>query len=106
MPEIDLNLLDLAELKKLHRTVGKAIETYEQRRKAAALAELESKVRELGFSSLAELYGGSVKASRKGSAPKFGNPNNPDDTWSGMGRKPRWYTDALAAGKTAEDLAI
>lgn len=60
MPEIDLHALDLAGLKKLHRDVGKAIESFEHRRKSAALAELDAKARELGFSSLAELTGGSI----------------------------------------------
>ncbi len=26
-------------------------------------------------------------------------------TWSGHGRRPKWYLDAIAAGKTKEDLA-
>lgn len=106
MSDIDLNALDLAELKKLHRNVGKAIESFEHRRKSAALAELESKVKELGFSSLAELTGASVKAPRKVAAPKYANPANPSDTWSGRGRRPAWFVEALASGKSEEDLAI
>lgn len=27
------------------------------------------------------------------------------NTWTGHGRRPRWYLEALAAGKTAKDLA-
>lgn len=27
-------------------------------------------------------------------------------TWSGVGKRPNWFKDALAAGKTAEDLLI
>ncbi len=27
-------------------------------------------------------------------------------TWSGVGKRPTWFKDALAAGKTAEDLLI
>ena len=34
------------------------------------------------------------------------DPENPALTWSGRGRKPRWFVDALAAGKTEDDLTI
>jgi DNA-binding protein H-NS len=39
-------------------------------------------------------------------APKYRHPENPDVTWSGRGRKPQWFVDALAAGTTAGDLEI
>ena len=29
-------------------------------------------------------------------APKYRNPNNPEQTWSGRGKKPKWYIEALA----------
>lgn len=28
------------------------------------------------------------------------------NSWSGMGKRPNWFKDALAAGKTADDLLI
>jgi len=37
---------------------------------------------------------------------KFKNPDNPDQTWSGMGRKPAWFVAHLQAGKTAAHLAV
>lgn len=27
-------------------------------------------------------------------------------TWTGVGKRPRWYTEALASGKTPEDLRV
>ena len=33
---------------------------------------------------------GRVRASRKKAAPKYRNPKNPQQTWAGRGRKPRW----------------
>lgn len=104
--ELDLNSLDLKELKSLHSRVAKAIATYEDRRKREALAQLEEKARELGFTSLSELTGGAATRKRTASEAKFANPANSDDTWSGRGRKPRWFTEALASGKTEADLSI
>jgi DNA-binding protein H-NS len=105
--EIDLNELSLAELKALQSRVARAIASYEERRKKRALAELEEKARELGFSGLSEVTGLQAAGRRKpASAAKYANPDNPADTWTGRGRRPAWFTAALAAGRTAEDLAV
>ncbi len=39
-------------------------------------------------------------------APKFRNPANPAQTWSGRGKRPHWFNDALKAGKKEKDLTI
>ena len=39
-------------------------------------------------------------------AAKYRNPDNPALTWSGRGKRPAWVNEALAAGKTLEDLAV
>ena len=39
-------------------------------------------------------------------APKFQNPADPSQTWSGRGKRPRWFNDALASGKSEDDLRI
>ena len=56
--------------------------------------------------SLAELIGSAVNPSRVPAAPKYRHPENPAVTWSGHGRRPQWFVEALEAGKTAGDLAI
>ena len=106
--EIDLNDLSLRELKDLQGRVGRAIASYEERKKREALAELEEKARDMGY-SLAELIAAQgQKPSRKRSVSpaRYANPADPTDTWTGRGRKPRWFTDALAAGRTPEDLSV
>jgi DNA-binding protein H-NS len=103
----ELESLSLKELRKLERDVAAAIANYETRTKANALAELEAKARELGF-SLAELTGTSVsvKGKRAAASPKYKNPADPSETWSGRGRKPAWYAAALEQGATPESLAV
>jgi DNA-binding protein H-NS len=39
-------------------------------------------------------------------APKYRNPENPEETWAGRGLKPRWLAAALKSGKKLEDFAI
>jgi len=104
--DINLNDMSLKELRDLQAQVGKAIASFEDRRKKAAIAKLDEKARELGFSSLAELTGGQAPRKRAAIAPKYANPADPSQTWSGRGRKPGWFVAALAAGKSPDDLAI
>ena len=103
--DINLNTLSLKELKDLQSQVAKAISSFEDRQKKAALAELEEVARANGF-TLAELTGISVVRKRAPATAKYANPANKADTWSGRGRKPRWFAGALAQGKKPEDLAI
>lgn len=102
---MNLNEMSLKELKDLQSQVAKAIATFEDRRKKETLAELEEIARAKGF-SLSELTGAPMTRKRSASAAKYANPANPADTWTGRGRKPRWFSDALAAGKKPEDMAI
>lgn len=104
MTDMDLSEMSLEELKTLQSQVGKAIETYEDRRRKEARAALEAKAREFGF-SLNEL----TTAQKKAGAlrpPKFRHPDDPTLTWSGRGRQPQWYKDALAAGMSEDDLSV
>jgi DNA-binding protein H-NS len=38
--------------------------------------------------------------------PKYRNPANRSETWTGRGLKPRWMVAAIKGGKKLEDLAI
>ena len=105
MEKIDLHLLSLGELKTLKKDVEKAIKTFEERQRKEALAAAEAKAREMGF-TLEELLGRSKKSPKKSSPPKYRHPENPAKTWSGRGRQPVWFKEALEAGKTPEDLEV
>ena len=50
----------------------------------------------------------SGKKGAKGAvAPKYRNPSNPSETWSGRGRKPAWFVKALKhRGVTVDSLLI
>jgi DNA-binding protein H-NS len=38
--------------------------------------------------------------------PKFANPDEPSQVWSGRGKRPQWVTEKLASGLALEDLSI
>lgn len=104
--DIDFSKMTLKEIKEVQTQAARAAATFEDRRKKDALAELEAKARDMGY-SLQELLG--TPAPRKPRAPasaKYANPANRSETWSGRGRKPRWYEAALKSGKKPEDMAV
>jgi DNA-binding protein H-NS len=105
MAEFNLEAMSLKELRQLQKDLAKAISTYDDRHKAEARAKLEAIAKEMGY-SLADLIGGKVKTTRAPAVAKYRHPENAALTWSGRGRKPQWFVDALQAGSKAEDLAI
>ena len=62
-------------------------------------------VKEHGF-EISDLFGKGRKAS--GSvAVKYRDPQNPENTWTGRGRMPRWMAAATKGGKAKkEDFAV
>jgi DNA-binding protein H-NS len=102
---IDLEELSLDELKKLQKDVSNEIKNYKDREKKRALAEVEAFARERGLNpaDLSELV---KRRTRKPAKPKYANPENPDQTWTGRGRRPRWIEDALAGGKTLDQMSV
>ncbi len=102
---MDFNSLSLDELKRIRRDADKAIQTFEDRARKKALAEAEAVLRQHGF-TVEQILGKPTKATRAPVLPKYANPADPAETWSGRGRKPRWVVDALASGKSMDDLKI
>jgi DNA-binding protein H-NS len=98
--------MSLEELENHRKEVEAAIRDYEKKRKAEALTAVRATAKEHGF-SLEELLGTKPpqKSGSKG-VPKYANPADPSQTWTGRGRQPNWVKEALAQGKTLESMAI
>lgn len=103
MAKIDLSKLSIEELEALARDA----ETEIVNRRAAEKERVLNQMRELAASIgmtpeelLREGRGASPAA-----AAKYRHPDNPGLTWSGRGKRPTWVNEALAAGKTLDDLA-
>ena len=104
MSDFNFDTMSLNELKRLKRDLDKAITNFDDRRKTEARRDLEEKAREYGF-SLSELTG--AKTTKRGTVePKYRNPSNPEQTWSGRGRQPIWFREAIVAGTEPDDLKI
>ena len=100
----------LRELDKQKVEVLRAIEQRKKQDKKALKQKLRSEAESHGF-SWEELFGGEAPKARVGrggykSAPKYRNPSNPEQTWTGRGTRPGWYKEALAAGKNPDEMLI
>jgi len=107
------------QLEKLRADVDNAIKALDAKDKKAALKAAQAAAKAHGF-SLDDLTASapaekaaprSTRAKRNADgrakvAPKYRNPNNPDQTWSGRGRAPGWMSAHLQAGGQKDDLAI
>lgn len=105
---IDLNSMSRKELKKLQRDVEKSLKAAEQRERAQAIKAAEKAVAEYGFTLDDVTASPKSKGSARGSkaTPKYRNPMNPEQTWTGRGRKPGWIHEALERGDDITDLEI
>jgi DNA-binding protein H-NS len=99
----NLEKMSLKQLLELEAQVQSAIATTRERERAKvkkAMAELAEK---RGF-KLQEIMGGRGKG--KMSAPKYANPEDSSQTWTGRGRKPNWLVAKLKKGANMADFAI
>jgi DNA-binding protein H-NS len=97
--------LSYGELTDLEREIAR-LKTEKQTSERAALKEkLTAIARDAGF-DIQELFGKARKG--KGSvAPKYRDPKNPENTWTGRGRPPRWLAAAMKTkGVKKEDFLI
>ena len=101
---INLDKMSKEDLEQLRKDVDRALKTLDARRKAEAKRAADQAAKEYGF-SLDDLIGGTTAKGTKG-LPKYANPADPSQTWTGRGRKPKWVNDALSSGKSLESLAI
>lgn len=108
--EIDLEGLDLAELRALLKRVEKQIADFSARKRQEALEAARAAASERGF-DLQDLMGQKGRGKRKPAREdlpeaRYANPDDPSQTWSGRGRRPAWMTAALEGGASLESLAI
>lgn len=105
----------IQQARKQQAVVAKRVPVAKVRAKLTKLAKAEGyTVEELFGTAAAPARGrkaatkASPKAGRKlGKVPpKYRNPADAKETWTGRGRQPRWLAELVAAGKQVEDFLI
>lgn len=104
---MDLSQLSLTEL---HDLVTQAKRELAERQKAErrqVMADIRALADSVGLGVNfleEEKASGSLKGRKV--APKYRNPHNPEDTWTGRGMKPRWLAELLEQGRDIQEFAI
>jgi DNA-binding protein H-NS len=107
MASINVDKMSLKDLLELEVRVQKAIMHAKQRERTELKQKMIAMAENAGF-TLAELVGGGRGSALKGGkvAPKYMNPDNKNETWTGRGRKPRWLAAKLSKGGKIDDFRI
>ena len=99
MTSIDLARLDITQLQDLVGNAQSEMASREKRRRKDLRSELERRVAADGYKLgdiFPELGAANGTGARRQKRPaKYRNPQNPDQTWSGIGRTPKWVQAIL-----------
>ena len=98
MTSIDLESLDIERLPELLAKAQSELGSREKQNRKEFRAELERRVAADGY-RMAEIFPefrtASSSSSRRKRPPKYRDPHNPGQTWSGIGRTPKWVQAIL-----------
>lgn len=108
----DISNLSVAELKHLTSEAEALIESKKEQELDAAYKQVLQIASDHGVSveELMTRGGKSAKSksssTRKPVAPRYRNPDNQQETWTGRGKQPRWLAAKIAAGASLESFLI
>jgi DNA-binding protein H-NS len=121
---IDLEGLSAKQLEAVIARAKKRKEALSKRKPIAAVRKKLVALAKADGYTISELFGDAAdanaepapakRAARKSTkgrslgkvAPKYRNPENPKETWSGRGMQPRWLAEQVKRGKSAADFLI
>lgn len=97
MAPIDLSGYDLAELKGLHFDIEQEIKRRTRAEREHARARIHALAADAGIP---------LDALVNKALPRYRNPADSGQTWTGRGRQPRWIAEALANGRSLDEFKI
>ena len=98
MPDIDLEPLDIDQLAELLAKAHAELASREKENRKDLRAELERRLTAAGYKLgdiFPELSSAASASTRRKRPAKYRDPQNPDQTWSGIGRTPKWVQAIL-----------
>lgn len=98
---VNLDIMSLAELLALQKQLPTVIAQRQEEVRKEVLSKASQLAARHGM-TLEEL----VSNGRKKHGPRYRNPNDHSQVWSGVGSRPRWVRDWIASGRPMEDLLI
>jgi DNA-binding protein H-NS len=108
--QYDLSIYSVPELEALRKQIDLAIPLAKMRELVALREKINRLVMDSGFESLEALFkknSSKNKIKKSGNYPvKYIHPSDPNLTWTGMGRHPKWLSEWLKAGHTLNSCAV
>ena len=101
---IDLKSLSRNQLIDLIKTAEQRRLEVEQENRLKVREEILMILRTEGY-TLEELFN-TPRKTRRPATPKYRNPDDYSQVWSGRGKHPKWFQAALQSGKKEHDLRI
>ena len=105
----DLSNLSVDELKRLQLEAEALIESKKDQAIEDAYNQIMAIAENVGLSIEQIMEMGAQKrkqTTRKSVEPRYRNRNNPEETWTGRGKQPRWLVAELEKGANIEDFLI
>jgi DNA-binding protein H-NS len=101
---IDVSKLSEKQLKDRIRKAKGRMHNIDKEKTAKVKTKVNALLKAEGV-TFAQVYGRKRGGKTGKVPPKYRNPNGAE-TWSGRGKRPRWYLAALKSGKKEKDLLI
>ncbi|HJE53124.1 MULTISPECIES: H-NS family nucleoid-associated regulatory protein [Acinetobacter] len=105
----DITHLSVEELKRLQAEAESLIASKKDQEIEDAYQQILAVADKVGMTVEQLLEFGASKrkkSSRKSVEPRYRSKSNPDDTWTGRGKQPRWLVAELDKGAKLEDFLI
>lgn len=103
--QIDISNLTIPELDDLQKQIVAQRKKIEKKSLRDARAAAAAAAQAYGF-SLEDIASADFKAPKTTAPAQYRNPENSEETWSGKGRRPMWFKDAIEAGASPEEMLI
>jgi DNA-binding protein H-NS len=103
----DLSKYSLAQLRTLEAQVDEELKSRHYLGVSKAREQILHIARGAGISVDDLLSGKALKTpAPAGGAPKYRNPDDPSQQWTGRGRQPNWVKAWIASGKSVDDAKV
>jgi DNA-binding protein H-NS len=105
MAKLNLEKMSTAELRALATELDQEMQKRKKTEVKETAARIKALAAEIGLPVDEILHYGKKTKLPKGE-PRYRNPGNPKQTWTGKGRQPAWIKSLLAQGKTLDELEM
>ena len=106
MPLINYADYTITELKTMQSEIDHELDQRLEACRDELISRATQVATELGISPDELLQPAPKKTPRAKAAAKYANPANPTQTWTGRGKQPAWFAEALTNGTTKDAMEL